>query len=160
MTVLETVAFGRREIMGAGLAVTLTGIGGPAAAHGKSRTVEAIATTQMACDAFKNSDIPAIARLLRPDFTQINSSGAVQGLSELLDEVRGGSITYDEFRNHSMSAKLVNGVAIVVGITSLRGQSAGERFALNVRFTDILERSAGYWRMITSHVTRLPASHA
>jgi hypothetical protein len=147
---------GRRGLWQAGLALTLAGITTPVAAASKSRASKAMETTQLACDAFKKSDIDTIKRLLRPDFTQINTTGTVQHLPEILDEVRIGKTVYEEFRNHSMSAKFVNGVAIVVGITSLRGQSSNRTFQVDVRFTDILEDSAGYWRLVTSHVTKLP----
>lgn len=146
----------RRDIWRVCAATALIGFGGTTKLRAASPEIDVMAVTQLACDAFRFGDIAAIETLLRPDFTQVNASGAVQSLSELLDEVRSGDYVYDEFRNHAMSAQHFDGVAMVRGITSLRGKYRSEPFDLDVRFTDILERSSGRWRMVTSHVTRLP----
>lgn len=153
---IQGASFDRRHIWRACAAAGLAGLAGATAARAASPENDVMVIAQLACDAFRRGDIRAIERLLRPDFTQVNASGAVQGLSELLDEVRSGEVVYDEFRNHAMSAQFFDGVAMVRGITSLRGKYRNEPFDLDVRFTDLLERSLGHWRMVTSHVTRLP----
>jgi ketosteroid isomerase-like protein len=115
-----------------------------------------MAITQLACDAFRTQDISAIKKLLAPEFTLVSSTSQVQTRDEVIAEVKSGDPKYEVFRNHSMSAKVYGNAAIVQGITSVKGASGGTPFAVDVRFTDTLIRHKGKWRLIVSHVTRIP----
>jgi ketosteroid isomerase-like protein len=118
---------------------------------------EVMAVTQAACDAFRVRDIPALERLLAPEFNLVSSNSEVQSRAQALQEVRDGDPQYDRFENHSMTARLYGDTAVVQGITSLKGRSGGTPFALDVRFTDTLVRAGGSWRIVVSHVTKIPA---
>lgn len=113
--------------------------------------------TQRACDAFRMADLAAVERLLAPEFTLVNSDASVQTRADVIAEIRGGDPKYEVFRNHSMTAHVFGDAAIVQGITSLKGTSGGKPFAADVRFTDTLIKSKGEWRLVVSHVTRMPA---
>ena len=118
---------------------------------------EAMAATQAACDAFRLRDIPALERLLAPEFTLVSTNAEVQSRAQAIQEVRDGDPQYERFENHSMSARVYGDTAVVQGITSLKGRSGGKPFALDVRFTDTLVRTNGRWSIVVSHVTRIPA---
>lgn len=118
---------------------------------------EAMAATQAACDAFRLRDIPALERLLAPEFTLVSTNAEVQSRAQAIQEVRAGDPQYERFENHSMSARVYGGTAVVQGITSLKGRSGGKAFALDVRFTDTLVRVKGRWTIVVSHVTRIPS---
>jgi ketosteroid isomerase-like protein len=113
--------------------------------------------TQQACDAFRTTDLPAIEKLLAPDFTLVGSDATVQSRSDVIAEVRSGDPQYEVFRNHSMTARVYGDAAVVQGITSLKGTSGGEAFELDVRFSDTLVRADGRWQLVVSHVTRIPS---
>lgn len=113
-------------------------------------------TTQDACTAFRVGDLATLERLLAPDFTLVSSTSQVQSRAETLAEVRSGDTQYTEFRNHDMTAHVYRDAATVQGITSLAGTSGGQAFAADVRFTDTLIRERGRWRIVVSHVTRIP----
>ena len=114
-----------------------------------------MAATQAACDAFRLRDIPALERLLAPEFTLVSTTAEVQSRAQAIDEVRAGDPQYERFENHSMTARVYGDTAVVQGITSLKGRSAGTPFALDVRFTDTLVRVNGRWAIVVSHVTRI-----
>jgi ketosteroid isomerase-like protein len=114
--------------------------------------------TQQACDAIRAADVPALEKLLAPDFTLVSSNADVQTREEVLAEVRNRDPRYEVFRNHSMSARVYANAAVVQGITSLKGVSGDKAFELDVRFTDTLIKERGQWRLVVSHVTRLPAA--
>jgi ketosteroid isomerase-like protein len=111
--------------------------------------------TQDACKAFLEADLAAVEALLAPGFTLVNSSAVVQSREEVLAEIRNRDPVYTEFRNHDMTARVFGDAAIVQGITTVRGKSAGNAFDVNVRFTDTLIREKGKWRIVVSHVTAL-----
>jgi ketosteroid isomerase-like protein len=112
--------------------------------------------TQDACVAFRKADVAAAEALLAPGFTLVDSNAVVQSREEVLAEIRNGNPVYDEFRNHSMTARVFGNAAIVQGITTVRGRSGGRAFAANVRFTDTLVREKRKWRLVVSHVTAIP----
>jgi ketosteroid isomerase-like protein len=116
----------------------------------------AMAFTQAVCDAFKNGDLPALQDELATEFTLVGSDASVQDRRETLEEVRSGEPRYETFRNHDMSAHVYGDAATVQGITSLKGTFHGKPFNADVRFTDTLIRMNGRWRIVVSHVTRIP----
>jgi ketosteroid isomerase-like protein len=118
---------------------------------------QVMAVTQAACDAFRQRDLSALEQLLAPDFTLVGTDAEVQPRSQALAEVRAGEPRYEVFRNHDMTARVYGDAAVVQGITSLKGLAEGKPFAVDVRFTDTLIRSEGRWRIVVSHVTRIPA---
>lgn len=118
----------------------------------------AMDVTQEACDAWRRGDLDGLERTLAPRFTLVGSSARVQTRDEVFAEVRAGDTTYTEFRNHGMVAHVYGDAATVQGVTSLAGTSGGQRFAVDVRFTDTLIRRDGGWRIVVSHATRIPAT--
>jgi ketosteroid isomerase-like protein len=117
---------------------------------------EVMQVTQDACVAFLNADLVAADALLAPGFTLVNSRAVVQPREEVMAELRNHDPVYSEFRNHSMTAQVFGDAAIVQGITTVKGNSGGQAFDVNVRFTDTLIRSHGKWRLVVSHVTAIP----
>jgi len=116
----------------------------------------AMAFTQSICDAFKDGDLAKLEETLAPEFTLIGSDASVQTRAETLDEVLIREPRYEVFRNHDMTAHVYGDAAVVQGITSLKGTFRGKPFAADVRFTDTLIRIDGKWRIVVSHVTRIP----
>ncbi len=116
---------------------------------------EVMAVTQAVCDAFRNGDLANLERLLAADFVLVGTDASVQPRAQAMSEVQAGEPRYDVFRNHDMTARVYGNAAVVQGVTTLEGTSAGKRFALDVRFTDTLVRTGGKWRIVVSHVTRI-----
>ena len=126
-------------------------------AHGQPNAEEEVkAVTQRACDAFLRADAAAAEELLAPDFTLVGTDGSVQPRAQAFAEIAAKDPKYEVFRNHDMVAHVYGDAATVQGITSLKGTSGGNAFALDVRFTDTLIRVNGKWKIVVSHVTRIP----
>lgn len=129
-------------------------------AHGRASAAAdaeaAMAATQAACKAFREGDVAAAERLLLPEFTLVSSSSRVDSREATLAEVRAREPRYERFENVDMTARVYGDVAMVRGVTRLAGTAAGDRFELDVRFTDLLLRTPDGWKLLTSHVTRIP----
>jgi ketosteroid isomerase-like protein len=115
-----------------------------------------MAATQAACTAFREGDVAAAEQLLLPEFTLVSSSSRIDSREQALAEVRAREPRYERFENVDMTARVYGDVAMVRGVTRLAGTAAGERFELDVRFTDLLLRTPDGWKLVTSHVTRIP----
>jgi ketosteroid isomerase-like protein len=138
-------------------AVALASIAATTGASGGSATADeraAMQATQDACTAFRTGDLAAAERLLAPEFTLVNSDATIQSRADALAEIRAGDPRYERFENVDMTARIYGDVAMVRGVTRLRGVASGKAFEGEVLFTDLLERTATGWRLITSHVTR------
>ena len=133
------------------------------AVHGASTQAQddaqlVMEVTQQGCDAIRAGDVATLEKLLAPEFTLVSSNAEVQTRDQVLDEVRRRDPLYEVFRNHSMTAWIYGDAAVVQGITSLKGSSSGNTFKLDVRFTDTLIKHQGQWRLVVSHVTRVPTT--
>ncbi len=107
------------------------------------------------CEAIRAGDADAIARLEDETYTLTNTHAQVSTRADDIADAKKGEIRYTEFRNHDTTVRLYGDAAIVLGITSLKGTSAGKPFALDVRFTDTYVRRAAGWKIAASQATRI-----
>jgi hypothetical protein len=109
------------------------------------------------CRAFEVGDADYLRKALDERFTLTSSTGVVTGLAQNLQEVATRQPAYDVFRNHDQVIRLYGDAAIVTGITTVKGRSAGEAFAADFQYTDTWVRRDGKWTLAASHASRLPA---
>src|SRR6516165_4939197 len=109
-----------------------------------------------ACKAFLDADVPALKRVLAPDFTLTLSNGEVSTRRNEIDELRSGKVHYDVFENYDMLARLYgNETAVVLGKTRVKGTAEGKPFDRVVQFTDTLIKRDGGWQLAAGHVSRI-----
>lgn len=107
------------------------------------------------CEAIRTGDAATIERLEDATYTLTNTRGEVTTRADDIADAKKGEIRYTEFRNHDTTMRLYGDAAIRLGITTLKGTSAGKSFALDVRFTDTYVRRADGWKIAASHATRI-----
>jgi ketosteroid isomerase-like protein len=107
------------------------------------------------CEAIRTGDADTIARFEDETYTLTSSRGDVTTRADDIADAKKGGVRYTEFRNHDSKVRLYGDAAIVIGITSLAGESAGKPFALDVAFTDTYVRRADGWKIAASHASRL-----
>jgi len=117
---------------------------------------EVIKFERDACKAFLDADVPALERVLTPDFTLTLSNGEVSTRADEINELRTGKVHYDVFENYDMLARLYgDDVAVVVGKTRVKGTAEGKPFDRVVQFTDTLIKREGHWQLAAGHVSRI-----
>jgi ketosteroid isomerase-like protein len=107
------------------------------------------------CEAFRTGDADTIARIEDETYTLTNTHAEISMRADDIADAKKGGIRYSEFRNHDQTMRLYGDAAIVLGITSLKGTSAGKAFELDVRFTDTYVRRADGWKIAASQATRI-----
>lgn len=107
------------------------------------------------CEAFRTGDADTIARLEDETYTLTNTHAEVSTRADDIADAKKGDTRYSEFRNHDTTMRLYGDAAIVLGITSIKGTSAGKTFELDVHFTDTYVRRAGGWKIAASQATRI-----
>ena len=109
-----------------------------------------------ACKAFLDADVPALERVLTPDFTLTLSSGQVSTRADEINELQSKKVHYDVFENYDMLARLYGkDMAVVLGKTRVKGTAEGKPFDRVVQFTDTLVKRDGHWQLAAGHVSRI-----
>jgi Domain of unknown function (DUF4440) len=109
-----------------------------------------------ACKAFLDADVPALERVLTPEFTLTLSNGEVSTRADEINELRSGKVHYDVFENFDMLARLYgDDTAVVLGKTRVKGTANGKPFDRVVQFTDTLIKREGRWQLAAGHVSRI-----
>ena len=137
----------------------LCGTGVASLAHAQENAEEkALRQAEAAlCDAFHNRDAATIQRIEDEHYTLTDSRGGVTGRDSDMAEAKKGDPHYNEFHNHSQKFRFYGDTAVVNGITSLKGVSAGKAFAADFQFTDTWVKRNGEWKIVASHATRIAA---
>ena len=109
-----------------------------------------------ACKAFLDADVPALERVLTPDFTLTLSNGEVSTRADEINELQSKKVHYDVFENYDMLARLYGkDMAVVLGKTRVKGTADGKPFNRIVQFTDTLIKRDGRWQLAAGHVSRI-----
>ena len=119
---------------------------------------EVVAYLHAACEAYRRNDAAAIDSLIADDYTLTNSRGEITTKSDDLKAARAEETRYSEFRNVDMRPRVYGNTVVVTGRTLIKGKARdGTPFDLALRFTDTVVRLDGRWRLVASHVSRLPS---
>jgi len=110
------------------------------------------------CEAFRSADAKTIARIEDERYTLTDSRGGVSWRDGDIAEAKKQDPRYSEFRNHDQKIRFYGDVAIVNGITSLKGESGGKSFTGDFQFTDTWIKRGGEWKIVSSHASRLGAA--
>src|SRR3954469_11366934 len=100
------------------------------------------------CEAFRTADAAAIARYEDETYTLTNTHAEVGTRADDIADAKKDAVKYSEFRNHDTSMRLYGDAAVRLGVTSIKGTSAGKPFELDVRFTDTYVRRANGWKIV------------
>lgn len=138
------------SLLVAALAVTKLAVAAPA---DDTREIERV--ERALCDAIRAGDAATIEKLEDETYTLTNTRGEVTTRADDVADAKKGEIKYTEFRNHDTTMRLYGDAAIRLGVTTLKGTSAGKPFALDVRFTDTYVKRADGWKIAASHATRI-----
>lgn len=107
------------------------------------------------CAAWESGDGATLRRYMDRTFTLTSSRGEVTDFAQNVAEVVAREPRYDVFRNRGQEVRVYGNAAVVLGITSVKGTSAGEAFAAEFRYTDTWIRRGGRWKIVSSHASRL-----
>lgn len=122
-------------------------------ARDEAAVIEAL---HAACDAYAKGDAIWLEQALDARFTLTDARGAITTKADELAAVRAGDPKYEIFRNSDMKVRLYGDAALVTGVTTVKGSSAGKPFHTRLQFTDTLIRRAGRWSIAASHVSPAP----
>jgi ketosteroid isomerase-like protein len=98
-------------------------------------------------------DIPALERLMDPDYLQIGAGGDALDKEQVLASFRSGERHWDEANSDEHHVRVYGNTAVVVGRWRARGVNAGRPFDYQARFVSVWVRRDGEWRMVSDQST-------
>ncbi len=137
------------------LTLFLAAAGSASARDAVSDQRELLKADAAVCSAFESGDAKALGDILDATFTLTSSRGEVTDRAQNLEEVAKREPYYDVFRNHDQRVRLYGDAAIITGITTVKGRSEGDAFAVDFQFTDTWVHRDGHWILAASHASKL-----
>lgn len=101
--------------------------------------------------------VPIVDALVADDYVSVSSTGKVLNKTELLDQLKQDTNTYDSAAVEQISVRVVRAdFAIVTGLTREKGKpKEGKTFNRSFRFTDTWTARAGRWRCTNAQVVKI-----
>ena len=123
----------------------------PAPGRSPERDAAEVAALDTAYQAaVERNDAAAMDRILADDFVLVLGSGSVHTKTELLDEARGRSITWEEQREveGSQKVRVWGDTAVVTAKLRVKGTREGKAFDRTLWFSDTYVRTSSGWRYV------------
>lgn len=93
-------------------------------------------------------DIPALERLMDPDYLQIDADGDTVGKEQVLASFRSGERHWTEANSDEIFVRVYRSTALVAGRWQARGTNAGRSFDYQARYVSAWVRRDGGWRTV------------
>ncbi len=108
-----------------------------------------LALERNTANAFTKHDAVALNSAFADDANIISATGAVINKQQLLQSVQNvNSVTLSD-----MQVRIESYIAIVTGIVLETGKDNNGAYSNKLRFTDVLVKSKGVWKIIASQAT-------
>lgn len=105
--------------------------------------------------AWVHQDRSALERLLAQEWTVTHTDGCMSTREEVLRDLATGANRLLEGAVDDLKFRVYGDFAVVNGRTQARGEYKGHPYDVKLRFTDVLVRREGGWRVVSSHASRL-----
>jgi hypothetical protein len=139
----------------AALALTLTLVVAP-----QARADEMPADLRLAAEAFDvaqhSGNRAELERLVADDYRLFGSDGTAQTKEQFIADFTSPTFDIDPFTIEEFDARIYGDTAILTGRVALSGTSSGNRFTVNLRFSDLWVKRDGQWQVVFAQTTRIP----
>jgi ketosteroid isomerase-like protein len=110
-----------------------------------------LAVERSAANAFTKHDVVALNNAFADDATIISATGAVLTKQQILQAVQNiNSVTVSD-----MQVRIEGYTAIVTGVETETGRNDNGAYENKMRFTDVLLKTKGVWKIIASQATAM-----
>ncbi len=124
---------------------------------GSKRGQEVIATIAKWAESVRDRDVKALDAIFDDEVIITLWDGKTRGKAEELDAFRPNpNIKYASVANEDVALKLFGDVSVVTGLTKMRIVTAGRESRLALRYTAVLVKKDGLWRIVALQTARAP----
>jgi ketosteroid isomerase-like protein len=126
----------------------------PAAADDKG-TAEVLKADSAFTASIAKSDAKAFDGLTSDDYVLTTSLGAVRDKAHNLDSLKSGNLTFDKIDDEDQKAHLYGDVAVVTGMSKMKGKYKDKTFDDSYRWTRVWVHHDGSWKCVAEQISRV-----
>ena len=97
----------------------------------------------------------AVAANVAPDFTQIESGGAVIDREEFVNDLLDPSLRIDPYEVEDFGVRVYGDTALLTGRIRMTGSAEGKAFVSHFRYIDVYVKRDGVWKVVSIQITRM-----
>ena len=98
--------------------------------------------------AMTTADTAALERLMSDDIVYTHSSGRLDSKKSFIASIASGAVKYRRVHRKDVAASLREGFAILTGAVEIDVETGGKLLNLNLRFSNVWERTPKGWQQI------------
>ena len=124
---------------------------------GSKRGQEVIATIAKWAESVRDRDVKALDTIFDDDVIITLWDGKTRGKAEELEAFRPNpNIKFASVANEDVAIKLFGDVSVVTGLSRMRIVTAGREARVALRYTAVLVKKDGLWRIVALQTARAP----
>ncbi|HUB96054.1 MAG TPA: nuclear transport factor 2 family protein [Stellaceae bacterium] len=108
------------------------------------------------CKAILAGDAAVLERLMSKDIVYTHSSGRLDTKASFIGSITSGTTKYKRIERRSLATLVRNGFACLTGAVEIDVETGGRVLNLNLRFSNVWEKTAGGWQQILWQSTPVP----
>lgn len=105
-------------------------------------------------NAVVKKDVAAVEKIEADDFISIDPTGAMADKKEDLKNLRGTDLTFRSITLRKLKVRIYGETAVVTGTSEVDGKYQDDDISGAYSFTDVLVRTNGEWKAVSSQATR------
>ena len=98
----------------------------------------------------------SIKNLLDSRCLYIHSNGWIQNNTEVLADMKSGSLIYEQIELSKIEARQYEKMVIVNGQGKFSGKMKGNAFTVALVFTEVYVNRKSGWKLVSRHASKLP----
>jgi ketosteroid isomerase-like protein len=102
-----------------------------------------------------SADRVALDRIYADDFIGIGPSGTLRTKKDVLSDFTSGSLKFQSITTDDVQVRVYGNAAVETGLSTMKGQDAGNVVPEENRFTRVWIRQRGRWRLVANHYSKL-----
>jgi len=140
-------------LVAASAAMLVSACGTPSPAN-REATAQLLTAQADAWDkAIVEKNAAAVAANVAPDFTQIESGGAVNTRDEFIAGLLDPTLRIDPYKVEDFGVRIYGDTALLTGRIRMTGSAEGKPFRSHFRYIDVYVKRAGQWKVVSIQIT-------
>ena len=108
------------------------------------------------CRAVLAGDSAVLERLMSNDIVYTHSSGRLDTKASFIESIRSGTVKYKRIQRRSLATLMRGGFACLTGVVEIDVETGGRLLNLNLRFSNVWERTGSSWQQVLWQSTPVP----
>ena len=105
--------------------------------------------------ALQRNDVPALERVLSPDWLIIDSDGHLISREQFLRLLRSGELSHSAMQSSDLRVRVYGDSAVITALANGHGSYRGQAFDFAERSTDVWIWTNGRWLCAFTQLTRM-----